>query len=88
MKWGITFLLWTVTGLFLANSCLDYVRVWQDPPKGYTQERVLPHLKACGVRKTKEFGAATAAIVALYYASGWLTTRLRSGGGASPDGED
>jgi hypothetical protein len=76
MRWGITFLAWVLTGLYLSTTCLDYVRVWQDPPPGYTQERVLPHLKACGKRKSLEFGAATIVLVALYYGAGLATTRL------------
>jgi hypothetical protein len=39
MRWGITFLAWVLTGLYLSTTCLDYVRVWQNPPPGYTQER-------------------------------------------------
>jgi hypothetical protein len=78
MKWGLTLLAWTLIGLFLANGCLDYVRVWQDPPMGYSQNQVLPHLKACGVTKAKQFGVATAALIVFYYGSGWAATRLRS----------
>ena len=88
MKWGITLLLWTATGLFLANSCLDYVRVWQNPPPGYTRAEVQPRITACGVRKTKTFAVATVGIVALYYGSGWVSTRLRNASSEShPDSD-
>jgi len=91
MRWGITFLAWALTGLYLADGCLDYVRVWQQPPPGYTRQRVLPHLKACGVRQAKTYAAASLGFVALYYASGWAVARLgrrrpdRPGDGPGPE---
>ena len=77
MRWGITFLSWVLVAIYLFHGCLDYVRVWQNPPVGYTQERVLPYLKACGTRKSLELAGATVVLVALYFTSGWAIARFR-----------
>ena len=78
MRWGIAFFAWVLTGLYLANPCVDYVRLWQNPVPGYTRERVLPHLVKCGKHQGMKYGAATIGIFALYYGSGWVGSRLRA----------
>ena len=80
MRWGIFFLSWVLVAIYLAHGCLDYVRVWQNPPIGYTQERVLPYLTACGTRKSVDLAVATVVLVALYFASGWAIARFRREG--------
>lgn len=77
MRWGITFLTWVLVAIYLARGCLDYVRVWQNPPPGYTEERLLSYLTACGQRKSIELAVATVVLVALYFASGWAIARWR-----------
>lgn len=77
MRWGITFLSWVLIAIYLASGCLDYLRVWQNPPIGYTQEKVLPYLTACGTRKSMELAVVTVVLVALYFASGWAIARFR-----------
>lgn len=77
MRWGIAFLAWVLTGLYLANNCIDYVRLWLNPLPEYTRERLLPHLKTCGGNQAMDYGKATFGIVALYYGSGWVGARLR-----------
>ena len=59
MKWGIVFLAWVLAGLYLANACVDYLRLWIDPVPGYTRARVLPHLQTCGTQQSVEFGKVT-----------------------------
>ena len=78
MRWGIAFFAWVLTGLYLANHCVDYVRLWQNPLPGYTRERVLPHLQSCGSQQAIDYGKATIGILALYYGSGWGLSRLRA----------
>jgi len=79
MRWGITLIAWTLTLVYLANGCLDYVRIWNAPPRGFTREDVLPHLEACAQRKTLQLAGTTVVLVSLYFASGWLLERRRSG---------
>jgi len=75
MRWGVCFLLWVGSGIYFVNGCLDYVRVWQNPPRGYTREMVLPHLKTCGRQRALQFAGVTAGLVGLYYATGWALRR-------------
>jgi hypothetical protein len=77
MRWGLTFLAWALIAAYLADSCLDYVRIWQNPPPGYTRAELWPRLTACGEQKSIELAMATAALVAFYYASGWALARFR-----------
>ena len=78
MRWGIAFFAWVLAGLYFANPCIDYIRLWHEPVPGYTRERVLPHLAKCGKDQGMRYGAATLGIFALYYASGWAGARLRA----------
>lgn len=74
---------------------MDYLRLWLNPLPGYSQERVLPHLKTCGKNQGIDYGLVTIGIVAMYYASGRVGARLRGGNrerkpddeGASPDAD-
>jgi len=70
MRWGIAFLAWVLTGLYLANACVDYVRLWQNPLPEYPRERIVPHLKTCAVDQSIDYAWVTAGILGLYYASG------------------
>ena len=83
MRWGLTFLAWVATGLWLANGCIDYVRVWQSPPPGFSRERIAPHLEACGRKQATRFGLASLGFVAFYYGTGWWISRREAG--ADPD---
>jgi hypothetical protein len=75
MRWGICFLLWVGSAIYLVDSCLDLVRVWQNPPPGYTREMVLPHLKRCGRQRGMQFAGVTVGLVGLYWATGWALRR-------------
>ena len=89
MKWGIAFLTWVLTGLYLANACVDYIRLWLSPIPDYPRERVLPHLMTCGRDQGIDYAWVTLGIVAIYYASSRVGTRLRGGNrGRKPDDED
>ncbi len=77
MRWGVIFLAWVMVAIYLADSCLDYLRVWLNPPAGYANEELLSYLTACGRRRSLELAAATIALAALYFGSGWAIARFR-----------
>jgi hypothetical protein len=87
MRWGITFLAWVLVAVHLANDCVDYFRVWANQPR--YRDVVLPLMTECAERSSIKLGAATVALVALYFGSGWAITRLRGDGRKSEQqGED
>ena len=78
MRWGFFFLLWMASVIYFVDSCLDYVRVWQNPPPGFTREQIEPHMQTCAEQKSLRLAGTTVVLAGLYWASGRaLGTRKR-----------
>ena len=74
MRWGVGFLVWVVAVLYLADGCMEYVRIWANRPDMH--DRIREPMTQCFQGAGLRLAGITLALVVVHVASGrWLAQR-------------